>query len=119
MIHALMVFLGGGLGALLRWGVGKWTLAWFGSGFPIGTLAVNIVGGLVIGLAIGALEGVGQPAKLFFITGLLGGFTTFSAFSLDALALWQRGETATAALYVVASVLLSLAACAGGYLLSR
>ena len=65
MIHALMVFLGGGLGAVLRWGVGKWTLAWFGSGFPLGTMAVNIVGSLVIGLAIGALEGVGQPAKLF------------------------------------------------------
>lgn len=114
-----MVFLGGGLGAVLRWLVGKWTLAWFGMGFPIGTLAVNIVGSLVIGLAVGALEGVGQPAKLFFVTGLLGGFTTFSAFSLDALTLWQRGEGATAALYVLASVLLSLAACAGGYMLSR
>lgn len=119
MMHALFVFLGGGLGAVLRWLVGKWTLAWFGMGFPVGTLAVNIIGSLVIGLAIGALEGVGQPAKLFFVTGLLGGFTTFSAFSLDALTLWQRGEGVTAALYVVASVLLSLVACAGGYLLSR
>ena len=104
---------------MLRFLVGKWTLAWFGTGFPVGTLAVNIVGSLAIGLAIGALEGVGQPAKLFFVTGVLGGFTTFSAFSLDALTLWQRGEVGTAALYVGASVLLSLAAVALGYVISR
>lgn len=115
----MAVFVGGGLGALLRYGVGKWTLAWFGPGFPVGTLAVNIVGSLAIGLAVGALEGVGQPAKLFFVTGLLGGFTTFSAFSLDALTLWQRGETAQAAFYVALSVLLSLAAAALGFRLSR
>lgn len=119
MMHALIVFLGGGLGALLRWLVGKWSLAWFGYGFPIGTLAVNIAGSLAIGLAVGALEGVGQPAKLFFITGLLGGFTTFSAFSLDALTLWQRGEHGAAAAYVAASLILSLGACAAGFLISR
>ncbi|MCM8558256.1 fluoride efflux transporter CrcB [Sphingomicrobium sediminis] len=119
MSHALAVFLGGGLGALLRYGVGKWTLAWFGSGFPVGTLAVNVVGSLMIGLAIGALEGVGPTARLFFVTGLLGGFTTFSAFSLDTLTLWQRGEAATALAYVAASVVLSLAACAAGWMLTR
>lgn len=118
-MNALAVFLGGGLGALLRWGVGKWTLHWFGTGFPIGTLAVNIAGSLAIGLAVGALEGVGPTARLFFVTGLLGGFTTFSAFSLDALTLWQRGEQGTAAAYVLASVLLSLAAAAAGMVASR
>ncbi|WP_343345085.1 fluoride efflux transporter CrcB [Sphingomicrobium sp. XHP0239] len=115
MIAALAVFLGGGLGALLRYGIGRWTLAWFGAGFPVGTLAVNIVGSLAIGLAIGALDGIGQEARLFFVTGLLGGFTTFSAFSLDTLTLWQRGDTGAAMAYVAASVLLSLAACALGF----
>ncbi len=77
------------------------------------------MGSLAIGLAVGALDGVGHPARLFFITGLLGGFTTFSAFSLDAMTLWQRGEPAQAALYVAISVGLSLAAAAAGMALSR
>ena len=119
MAHALAVFLGGGIGAVLRWLVGKWTLHLVGYGFPFGTLAVNIAGSLAIGLAVGMLEGVGQPAKLFFVTGLLGGFTTFSAFSLDALALWQRGEAAQALLYVALSVTLSLAAAFAGMAASR
>ena len=119
MSHALAVFFGGGLGALLRWLVGKWTLAWFGTGFPVGTLAVNVIGCLVIGLAISALDGVGETAKLFFVTGLLGGFTTFSAFSLDTLNLWQRGETGTAALYVALSVVLSLGAAFAGYAIGK
>ena len=118
-MHALAVFLGGGLGSVLRWLVGRWTLDWFGYGFPIGTLAVNIAGCLAIGLSVAALEGIGQPAKLFFVTGLLGGFTTFSAFSLDAMTVWQRGETGTAVLYVAASMILSLGAAAGGLLLGR
>ena len=119
MGHALAVFVGGGLGAVLRWLVGKWTLAWFGYGFPVGTLAVNIAGSLAIGLAIGALEGVGQPAKLFFVTGFLGGFTTFSAFSLDTLSMWQRGEVGIAALSVALSLILSLAAVWIGWALFR
>ena len=118
-MNAFAVFVGGGLGALLRYGVGKWTLAWFGAGFPVGTLAVNVAGSLAIGLAIGALEGVGQPARLFFVTGVLGGFTTFSAFSLDALTLWQRSQPGTALLYVTLSLVLSLGAVALGYMLSR
>lgn len=118
-MSAALVFLGGGIGAVLRFLVGKWTLAWFGSGFPVGTLAVNVAGCLAIGLAIGALEGVGQPAKLFFVTGLLGGFTTFSAFGLDALTLWQRGQPGTALLYVMLSLILSLGAVVLGWQLSR
>ena len=118
-MQALAVFFGGGLGALLRYGVGKWTLEWFGAGFPVGTLAVNIVGSLAIGLSVGALDGLGQEARLFFVTGLLGGFTTFSAFSLDTLTLWQRGEAGSAIAYVAASVILSLVACAIGYSISR
>ena len=118
-MNALAVFLGGGLGAVLRWLVGRWSLAWFGAGFPVGTLAVNVAGSFAIGLAIAALDGIGLTARLFFVTGLLGGFTTFSAFSIDALTLWQRGQPGAAALYVAASLLLSLAAVAAGALVSR
>ncbi|WP_260483158.1 fluoride efflux transporter CrcB [Sphingomicrobium flavum] len=118
-MSAIAVFLGGGLGALLRWLIGRWSVAQFGEAFPIGTLSVNIAGSLAIGMAIGALEGVGQPAKLFFVTGLLGGFTTFSAFSLDALTLWQRGQPGMAALYVGLTLLGSLGACAAGFALTR
>ena len=119
MAHALAVFLGGGIGSVLRWLVGRWTLHLFGYGFPFGTLAVNVAGSLAIGLAVGLLEGIGQPAKLFFVTGLLGGFTTFSAFSLDTLTMWQRGEPVLAALYVALSVILSLAAAFAGMAASR
>lgn len=118
-MNALAVFIGGGLGAVLRWLVGRWTLAWFGTGFPVGTIAVNIVGSFMIGMAIGGLTGVGPTARLFFVTGFLGGFTTFSAFSLDALTLWERGQHGLAAAYVLASVLFSLAAVFAGMLTSR
>ena len=118
-MSALWVFLGGGLGAVLRFLIGKWSLAQFGIGFPIGTLTVNIAGSLAIGMAIGALEGVGQPAKLLFVTGVLGGFTTYSAFSLDALTLWQRGQAGMALLYVGLTLIGALGACAAGYAITR
>ncbi len=117
----LLVFVGGGLGAMLRHLVNRLAFAAWGS-FPAGTLIVNVAGSLAIGLLVGsfaALPSVSQPVRLFATTGFLGGFTTFSAFSLDALTLWERGQTWLAAGYVVASVLLSLAAVAAGFLLSR
>jgi len=118
-----LVFLGGGLGAALRHGVNKLSLAAFGPGVPAGTLIVNVVGSLAMGLLIGILAsvpgGTSQNLRLFLATGVLGGFTTFSAFSLDALTLWERGQPAAALAYVLASVILSLAAIAAGFLLSR
>ena len=122
MNHFVIVFLGGGLGAALRHGVNRLSLVWFGPGFPVGTLAVNIAGSLAMGLLIGifaGMEPVSNNMRLFLATGILGGFTTFSAFSLDTLTLWERGEVGLAALYVAASVLLSLAAVAVGFFLSR
>ena len=122
MNAALLIFFGGGLGAVLRHGVNRAAAAWFGLGFPVGTLTVNVVGSLLMGLfAAWFAEGTGasQELRLFLTTGLLGGFTTFSAFSLDALMLWERGETLGAVGYVAASVLLSLGAVALGFAAAR
>ena len=80
-----------------------------------------LIGGLLIGLASGlfAAHGTSQPTRLFLVTGVLGGFTTFSAFSLDALTLWERGQPGVAALYVLASVALSLLGIVAGVAASR
>lgn len=122
-MHWLLVFVGGGVGAAARHGVNRIALAWLGPNFPFGTLAVNVGGSLAMGLLIGVLAstqaGVSNNVRLFLATGVLGGFTTFSAFSLDALTLWERGQWALAACYVIVSVLLALGAIAAGFLLSR
>jgi CrcB protein len=118
----LIVFLGAGIGGAGRHGVNVLAARLFGTGFPLGTLFVNVAGCLVMGLLAGALAFRGHlppEMRLFLMTGILGGFTTFSAFSLDAALLWQRGEPALAALYVGASVVLSLAAVAIGLILAR
>lgn len=119
---ALLVFVGGGLGAVLRHGVYRLAFAIWGAGFPAGTMIVNVVGSLAMGVLVGLIAahpGITQPARLFLTTGLLGGFTTFSAFSLDALTLYERGQTGLALAYVAASVLLSLGAIAAGFFLVR
>ncbi len=124
MPHALgylLVFVGGGLGAMARHGVGRAGLALIGPGFPWWTMAVNVSGSFAIGLLAGmwgALD-TGHHARLFLVTGFLGGFTTFSAFSLDALTLWERGAPVQAGFYVVGSVILSLLAAAVGLLGAR
>lgn len=109
----LAVFIGGGIGATLRHGVNRAALAWFGPGFPYGTLIVNIAGGLAMGVLaeLFLVKGGGtQQWRLFLVTGILGGFTTFSAFSLDAALMWERGDHWLLAAYVLGSVLLSVAA---------
>lgn len=121
MIPALLVALGGALGSLARYGVNVGTTRAFGPLFPWGTLTVNVVGGFVMGLlaALIALRGGSNELRVFLLTGVLGGFTTFSAFSLDTMTLWERGEAATAALYVAASVALSIGALVAGLALGR
>ena len=105
---ALLVFVGGGVGALLRY------LASLLVGGPLATLTVNLAGCFAIGLIAAAVPAFAGHIRLFFLTGLLGGFTTMSAFSLDALTLWQRGQGTSALAYVAATLLGSLAAVAAG-----
>lgn len=124
MYHLGLVALGGAIGAGCRHLVGLAALRLFGPSFPVGTLSVNVIGGLLMGLAAGyfALRyqgAVGNELRLFLATGILGGFTTFSAFSLDAMLLWERGDIAPALLYVALSVVLSIAALAAGLFLMR
>ncbi|HEV7324963.1 MAG TPA: fluoride efflux transporter CrcB [Bosea sp. (in: a-proteobacteria)] len=124
MLSTALVFLGAGIGGVLRHGVNVVSLKWLGASFPYGTMAINILGSGVMGLVAGWLafkagEGWSQHARLFLTTGVLGGFTTFSAFSLDAVLLWERGEAMLAAFYVIGSVVLSLAALVAGLALVR
>ena len=112
-MSALLVFIGGGLGALLRY------LAALTVGGPLATLTVNVAGSFAIGLLAATIPAEAGQVRLFLLTGLLGGFTTFSAFSLDALTLYQRGDVALAAAYILVSVMLSLAAAAAGLALAR
>lgn len=114
------VALGGALGAVARYLTGLAALRLMGPGFPWGTLAVNTLGAFAMGLLVVGLAHWGQTRLApLLLTGLLGGFTTFSAFSLDALTLWERGDTLSAAAYVAASVILSLAAIGAGVTLAR
>jgi len=107
-----LVMLGGAIGAGARHLTGRATLALFGAGFPVGTLAVNLLGGLLMGVLVGVLArtGGGETWRLFLGVGVLGGFTTFSAFSLDAVVLVQRGQAWVAGAYVLASVAGAIAA---------
>ena len=115
----VLVFLGGGLGSVLRLGVLHASRLSLPASFPFGTLIVNVAGGLAVGAIAAALlgrdAGGTDGASLFLLTGVLGGFTTFSAFSLDAFLLWQRGEAGLAGLYVAASILLSIAGVVAGF----
>jgi len=114
--HLVLVAVGGAAGSVLRYLISVAALSALGPGFPWGTLAVNVLGSAAIGVAAGAgLEGQG---RLLLVTGFLGGFTTFSAFSLETGALFERSP-GLAALYVAASVALGLAAFALAFWVMR
>ena len=108
----LIVFIGGGIGSALRHAVNVMAARAFGYGFPFGTLIVNILGSFLMGLLAGFFAYraglVPQHMRLFLTTGILGGFTTFSAFSLDAALLFERHSYSTAMTYIVGSVVVSL-----------
>ena len=114
------VALGGAIGAALRYLTNVSALRLFGTGFPVATLVGTVVGSFAMGVLVTVMARKGgNHLAPFLMTGILGGFTTFSAFSLDALTLWERGQTLTAFTYVAASVILSLAAIAAGLALAR
>ena len=118
----LIVFLGGGIGAASRHGINLLAARMLGTGFPYGTILINVVGSLAMGLIAEffALKGgLPQHWRLFLTTGILGGFTTFSAFSLEAALLYERGELVGAATYVVASVVLAIGALFAGLAIVR
>jgi len=117
----LIVFVGAGIGGMLRHAVNRAGVT-FGWTFPWHTLLVNVSGCLLMGIVAGwfAFRGEsGQDFRLFLTTGVIGGFTTFSAFSLDAVLLWERGQILSAALYIGGSVVLSVASVFLGMALMR
>lgn len=122
MLHLSLVALGGAIGAALRHLVNLLALRLFGPNFPWGTLAINVLGSLAMGLFVGLLArrlGGSTELRLFVATGILGGFTTFSAFSLDFATLWERGETFSAFGYAFASVITAILALFLGMWLAR
>ena len=121
MLNLLIVMLGGALGAGARHLTGKLMLDWLGPNYPWGTLTVNLVGGLLMGLLIGALARIsaGEPWRLFLAVGVLGGYTTFSSFALDFVTLCDRGALAVAFGYVALSVLGAIAAVFVGMAIVR
>ena len=121
-MNYLLVFVGGGLGASLRHFVNVTCARCIGIDFPWGTLIINITGSIVMGVIAGYLAFKGQapqPWRLFLMTGILGGYTTFSAFSLDTALLYERGALGLAAAYVLGSVILSIAGLFAGLWLIR
>ena len=117
MIQVLLVAAGGALGSVGRYfvagAVERWLGAAIGIGFPYGTLAVNVIGSAALGLLVGLFTSLFESTpeiRLFLVIGILGGFTTFSAFSLDTIALFEKGEVGRAVLYIALSVVLSTGA---------
>jgi CrcB protein len=123
MNSALLVAAGGAIGATARYGAGIVIGRVLGNAFPFGTLMINVVGSCAMGVLIGLLAQFMPPwqseARLFIAMGLLGGFTTFSSFSLDTIALIERGAWLPAGLYVLASVVLSIVGLYVGLLVTR
>jgi CrcB protein len=117
MLNIILVAVGGALGSVLRHLVNLASLPLFGPAFPWGTAAVNVVGSFVMGAFIELLArrfGASSELRLFVATGVLGGFTTFSAFSLDFAVLWERGAATQAIGYAAGSVIVSLLALFAG-----
>lgn len=116
----LQVALGGAIGSVLRFGVGLAMLRVTGPGFPLGIISVNILGSFLMGaFVVFSFHRDVQHLNPLVMTGLLGGFTTFSAFSLEAFTLYERGQITAAFFYVALSVVLSLGALALGVWLAR
>jgi CrcB protein len=125
MKQLLLVGLGGAIGSVARYLAGIVILRWTGVGFPFNTLFVNVVGSFIMGLLVATMlridpaRALATDVRLFLAVGMLGGFTTFSSFSADVAALWERGTHGETALYVLGSVALSIGAVFAGLFLVR
>jgi fluoride exporter len=121
-MNFVWVFLGGGLGSTLRYTINVVCARYLAAGFPWSTFIINVTGSTIMGLVAGYLAFKGeasQPWRVFLMTGVLGGYTTFSAFSLDAAMLYERGEVAIAVAYALGSVVLAIAGLFAGLALMR
>ena len=121
-MNYLLVFVGGGLGASLRHAVNMLSTRTLGTAFPYHTFIINISGSIVMGLIAGYFAFRGEATqhwRLFLMTGILGGYTTFSAFSLDAALLYERGAIGQALFYVLGSVVFSILGLFAGLALVR
>ena len=122
MLNIFLVALGGALGSVARYFVSLWSVRLAGPSFPWGTLTVNIVGAFLIGLMVETIArrfDASAEMRLFLVTGILGGFTTWSSFTLDAVALFERGDLGLSALYLGGSLVVSFAAVFAGLALGR
>jgi CrcB protein len=122
MSNILLVMIGGAIGSAARYLLGRAAFHVYGSGWPWGTFVANILGGFLMGLLAGwlAMRATGgEPFRLFAAVGVLGGFTTFSSFSLESMLMIERGELGSALLYVASSVVLAIAALALGLTVIR
>ena len=119
----LLVAIGGALGSVARYGTGVLVGRFWEPTFPLATMLINIAGSLAMGLFIGylarTLPAWQSDARLFVAVGIFGGFTTFSSFSLDAIAMLERGEIGQVLIYVLGSVIIGIASLYGGLLLMR
>jgi len=120
-MNFLLVMAGGAIGSAARYGVGKLTLASLGPNYPWGTLAVNLIGGFLMGVLAGILARTGgsEHTRLLLGVGVLGGFTTFSSFSLDTVLMIERGQLGVAIAYVLVSAIGSILALFAGLHLIR
>jgi len=121
-MNSLLVMLGGAIGSLARYQFGRLCGHLFGTAFPFGTLGVNIIGGFLMGALAGGLArfgGGGEQLRLLIGVGVLGGFTTFSAYSLEIVLMMERGQALVAAFYAVLSVAAAVAALFAGLMLIR
>ena len=122
MKDIIFVFIGAGIGGICRYSIGGIAAKFINSAFPFGTMLINLTGSLLIGLATGLLTKFPSQHSLiqyFIMTGILGGYTTFSSFSLETLRLFQNGEVVYAASYSILSVLLGLGAVFLGMAISK
>jgi CrcB protein len=122
MKELIYVFIGGGLGSLIRYSIGRWVNTFHHSNFPYGTFTINVIACFVLGLMIGLADHkqlISPASRLFWVVGFCGGFSTFSAFSGETVALFQQGQNSTMLLYILLSVVICITATFGGFFVAE